>query len=61
MTARARVRRAQYRMLGAVALAALLWGAVLAMTVVSLAAGANAIVPLGATARQIIRERVEGR
>ena len=54
MTARARVRRAQYRMLGAVALAALLWGAVLAMTVVSLAAGANAIVPLGATARQII-------
>ena len=54
MTARARVRRAQYRMLGTVALAALLWGAVLAMTVVSLAAGANAVVPLGATAREII-------
>lgn len=54
MTARERVRRAQYRMLGTVVLAALLWGAVLAMAVVSLAAGANALAPLGATAREII-------
>ncbi|MGE5727004.1 MAG: hypothetical protein ACM34L_00275 [Gemmatimonas sp.] len=54
MTARERVRRAQYRMLGGVALSALLWGAVLAMTVVSLAAGANAFVPLSAAAREII-------
>jgi len=41
-------------MVGTVAVAALLWGAVLAMTVVSLAAGANALVPLGATGRAII-------
>src|SRR5512140_2151295 len=54
VTARQRVRRAQYRMLGGVALSALLWGAVLAMTVVSLAAGANAFVPLSAAAREII-------
>ena len=54
MTARERVRRAQYRMIGTVAIAALLWGAVLAMAVVSLAAGADAIIPLGATARGMI-------
>jgi len=54
VTARERVKRAQYRMLGSVALSALLWGAVLAMTVASLAAGANALVPLSAAARELI-------
>lgn len=54
MTARERVKRAQYRMLGTVLLAAVLWGAALAMSVVSLAAGANTVAPLGATAREII-------
>jgi hypothetical protein len=54
VTARDRVRRAQYRMLATVALAALLWGTVLMMTVVGLAAGANAVVPLSATARGVL-------
>jgi hypothetical protein len=54
VTARERVRRAQRRLLGAVTLAALLWGAALAMSIVSLAVVANTLVPLGVTARAVI-------
>jgi hypothetical protein len=54
MTTRERVRRAQRRLVGTVTLAALLWGAALAMAIVSIAAASNALVPLGAIARMMI-------
>jgi hypothetical protein len=54
VTTRERVRRAQRRLAGTVTLAALLWGAALAMAVVCIAAALNAIVPLGAVARVVI-------
>lgn len=50
MTPRAMVRRAQRRLAGTVVLAAILWAASLAMAVVALAAGADALIALPTTA-----------
>lgn len=54
MTPRQRVRRAQRWLAGAVALAALLWGALLAMIVIALAAVADAVLTLPPGARAAI-------
>jgi hypothetical protein len=54
MTVRERVQRAQRRLVGTVVLAALLWGAALAMAIVSIAAALNALTPLNAATRLAI-------
>ena len=54
MTTRERVRRAQRRLIGTVTIAALLWGAALAMAIVGVAAALNAIAPLNSATRLTI-------
>ena len=54
MTPRQRLRRAQRRLVGAVALAALLWAATLAMIVIVLAVGADKVLTLAPLARVAI-------
>ncbi|HEX6535927.1 MAG TPA: hypothetical protein VF041_15130 [Gemmatimonadaceae bacterium] len=54
MTPRERVRRARRRLAGTVAVAAILWAATAAMVVIVLAAGADAVLGLGAGARAAI-------
>jgi len=54
MTARERVRRAQRLLAGTVTLAALLWGAALAMAIVCVLAALNDVVPLNDVARLAI-------